>query len=173
MIADLNNFEITTYATTDSQTGNLTVGVQTYMACTWSDVALNVSFGESLNPGTDDYNATENYNCTIALNGSCYNVTVSSLSTANADVLISGMDLVYSANTLKIGNVTYQANTTFANGSNMVPTGSTAITGTPTAIFSNEPINSSAWYRLWIDLPASTVAGTYVGNYTLTCQQVA
>lgn len=167
-----DNSKISGYATTDSQVGNLSVGVETYMACTWSDDALNVSFGESLDPGTNDINATENYGL---VNGTKYNVTVSALSTDNADVTISGNDLVDGANNIAIGNVTWVSNTTSSDGANMVPGSSTSITGSPVDIATGVSSDGSGvvHYRFWLDLPSGAVAGTYVGNYTLTCEQAS
>jgi len=162
---------ITGFATTDSQLGNLSVGVQTYMACTWSVNTLNVSFGTSLSPGQNDTNATGNYD--QAGNGTAYNVTVDLLSTSNADITITGNNLTDGANIINIENVTWQSNTTAANGTNMVPDGSTSINVSEVDIITNEPTNSTVWYRLWIDIPNNTVAGTYEGNYTLKCAEAA
>ncbi len=160
---------VTGFATSNSQLGNLSVGVQTYMACTWSAATLNVSFGTSLNPGTNDTNATANYN--QAGEGSGYNVTVDSLSTSAANITILGNDLCSGANLIEVGNVTYQSNSTNLSGDNMVPSGSTAITDSAVVMIQDEPIDSTAWYRLWLDIPIDTVAGDYVGNYTLQCEE--
>lgn len=163
---------ITGYATTDFQLGNLTVGVQTYIACTWSSSTLNVSFGTSLDPGSTGVNASQNYIMDGSPNnGTGYNVTVDVLSTAAADMTITGDDLIYSGNVLGIGNVSYASNSTDFNGTNMIYSGSTNITGSPVDIITNEAVGSTAWYRLWIDLPAGVVAGNYVGNYTIQCEE--
>lgn len=160
---------ITGFVASDSQLGNLSVGVQTYMVCVWSSVTLNVSFGTSLNPGQNDTNATANYN--QVGDGTGYNVTVDILSTSNADISITGNNLTDGANIINIQNVTWQSNSTAANGTNMVPAGSTSVNSSEVDISFNEPTNSTVWYRLWLDIPDNTVAGNYVGNYTLKCEE--
>lgn len=166
----LSRESMTGYATSDSQTGNLSASVQTYMACTWSDSTLDVSFGSNLNPGSDDLNATDNY---LLTPGTGYNVTVDALSTAAADVTISGNNLVSGANVIQIGNVTWASSETSATDALMVPGSSTPVTGSAVDIGTAVAVGSSMYYRLWLDVPSSTVAGDYVGNYTLSCQQAS
>ncbi len=165
--------EMTGHAVTDSQLGNLTVAVQTSIACTWSDSTLNVSFGSSLDPGTVGGNATGNYNMSPPnpTNGTMYNVTVDVLSTSAADITITGEDLVYSGNILKIGNVSYAVNSTNFTSIYMNYSESINITTSAVDMIVNEAVGSTAWYRLWIDIPAGVVAGSYIGNYTLQCEQ--
>lgn len=158
--------DFTGYATTDAQTGNLTVGVQTYMACTWSNPAITVDFGSSLDPGTNDINASANN--MGADTG--YNITVSALSTASADITISGNDLIDGANIILVENVTYQTGTT-ASDAAMVPSGSASINETAMEMFINKAPGTVNHYRMWIDIPSEVVAGSYQGNYTLTCAQ--
>jgi hypothetical protein len=155
-----------------AQVGNLTASVATYISCTWSDEALAVSFGSNLNPGTNDINATNNY--AGVGNGTSYNVTVDTLSNVKANVTVKGADLISGVNAIAVGNVTWQSNSTAANGTNMVPTGSIALTtayDTTNKIASNLAIGSTSHYRYWIDIPSGQVAGSYVGNYTMQCQQ--
>lgn len=161
------NVQMTGLATVDSQLGNLTAAVQTYIACTWSTATLDVDFGTSLNPGDSDLNATDN---NLTNPGTGYNVTVSDLSTDNVDVTILGDNLVDGANDILVGNVTWALNDTDADGANLVAVGSTALTGAgvdmATAIAPDTPL----FYRFWLDIPSSTVAGNYVGNYTIQCE---
>lgn len=155
-----------------SQVGNLSVGVATYIACTWSNPALTVSFGSSLNPGTNDTNASNNY---AGLFGATfYNVTVDTLSNVQANITMKGEDFISGANKIAISNVSWTSNSSYDNdnGSNMKIASAVALTNifnnnTPIAAY--EPIGSTAWFRFWIDVPASTVAGTYLGNYTQQC----
>lgn len=161
--------DLTGYATTDSQVGNLSAGVQTYMACVWSSNTLDIDFGNSLNPGTNDYNGTDNY---LLSPGTGYNVSVSGLSTSNADIKISGNDMVDGGNVIEIGNITYQEAST-ATDAGLVPAGSTPITGTPTNVATGIAPSTATYYRFWMDIPAESVAGNYVGNYTIECGEAA
>lgn len=164
----VDNSKLTGHATTDSQVGNLTASVQTYMACTWSDSSLNVDFGSLLNPGTNNIDATENY---IQVNGTGYNVTVSPLTTALANITIVGNDLVDAAKVIGIDNVTYAVNSSDNDGANMIPGSSVPITGAATNIDSDVSPGTTEHYRFWLDVPTGTVAGNYVGNYTIECKE--
>ena len=156
------------FATTDSQLGNLSAGIQTYIACTWSNDALAVDFGGSLNPGDNDINATENY---ALVNGTGYNVTVDPLTTSNVNISISGNDLVYSSNSIGIGNITIASNTTDADGVGMIPGNSVSLTSSDVVVEAEVASGDTAHYRFWMDIPNGTVAGNYEGNYTIQCQQ--
>lgn len=161
---------MTGYAT--SQVGNLTASVATYISCTWSDAALSVSFGSDLTPGTNDVNATGSYALANPSNGTQYNVTVDTLSNVNANMTVKGADLVSGANLIGIGNVTWSSNTTSANATQMNAGAGYSLQttyDTTNKVASNEPIGSSVWYRFWLDIPTGTIAGAYVGNYTMQC----
>src|SRR3989344_2995020 len=77
---------LTGFATTATQVGNLTVGVQTFVACTWANADFNVTFGDSIDPGVNDRNASLNWaypNASYSINqdlnnGTSYNVTIDS-----------------------------------------------------------------------------------------------
>ena len=155
------------FATTDSQVGNLSASVQTYVACTWSDSSLDVDFGSLLNPGTDDINATDNY---ILSPGTGYNVTVDPLTTSDVNITISGEDLIDGSNFIGIGNITYAYGVT-NNDAGMVPSNSTSITGSSAVMAPSVASGSDIHYRFWLDIPSSTVAGSYVGNYTIQCEE--
>lgn len=165
-LSSTSNVQITGLATTDSQLGNLSASVQTYVACTWSTATLAVDFGSLLNPGENDINATDN-NATSP--GTGYNVTSSALSTSDVNVTILGNDLVDGSNTIAVGNITWAANETDSDGSNLVPGSSTSITGSAVNVAADLTPDSTVYYRFWMDIPASSVAGTYEGNYTIEC----
>ncbi len=158
-----------------SQVGNLSATVSTYLACTWSNAALNITFNGTLNPGDTDQNATQNYNfSTPATNGSSYNVTVDSLSNVQANITVLGASLTSGANILGVGNVTWDSNTTDSNSTLMAASGSIVLTtsyDTVNKVASNEPIGSTVWFRFWLDIPTVQLAGSYVGNYTMSCDQ--
>ena len=157
-----------------SQIGNLSAGISTFISCTWSNAALDVSFGTTINPGVNDINATQNYN--QIGNGTAYNVTVDVLSNVNVDLLIKGENLVSGVNVIGIGNVSWMSNTSNANGTNMIPGNSVSLNtsyNTINKVASNRPVGSSTWYRFWFDIPQSQVAGAYNGNYSQQCQQAA
>jgi hypothetical protein len=162
---------ITGFAT--SSLGNLSAGVATFISCSWSNSALTVSFGSSINPGSNYTNASANYNNVGA--GTHYNVTVDSLSNVIVNISMRGEDFISGSNKIAIGNVTWASNTTDVNGTNMVSTGNiTALSGAfnlTTYVAFNEPIGSTAWYRFWINIPATALAGSYLGNYTQQCLQ--
>lgn len=165
--------EITGFAS-QSQIGNMTAVITTYVACTWSDEAMNVSFGTNLNPGINDYNGTKNY--FEQYSGTSYNVTVDPLSNKVVNMTIKGDHFRSGANSIYVGNTTWFSNTTYANGTNMIPTNSKVMLttydkNTSNYIGVNEPIGSSVWYRFWLDIPAAQISGTYVGNYTMQCEE--
>lgn len=156
-----------------SQLGNLSATITTMVSCTWSDQALNVSFGDSLNPGTDNYNGSRNW--AEADGWSSYNITVDTLSNKQANITIKGDHMVSGLNKIYIDNVTWMSNTTNGTGPNMLPPGSKILLTDYDKNASNyiavaEPIGSSVWYRFWLDVPASQVAGNYLGNYTMQCE---
>lgn len=160
--------DLTGHATNDAQVGNLSASVQTYIACTWSSDSLDVDFGSLLNPGTNNINATGN---DLMAPGTSYNVTVSPLTTSTVNVTISGNDLIDGANVLGVGNVTWVASSTSATDVAMIEGNSIAMTGSPTNIASDAASGSTNHYRFWLDIPSSIVAGNYVGNYTINCQE--
>lgn len=166
----LNSQKITGYATSDSQLGNLSVGIQTYMACTWSNEALDVQFGSNLDPDAVNVNATGNYNLTgNPWNGTQYNVTVDILSTSAANVTVYGDSLRDGVNFIDVQNVSYYYNMTYDNASQMIAASSVVLTDTDALMKSNIAAGNTLHYRWWLDIPATAVAGTYVGNYTMTC----
>lgn len=166
--------KITGNAVTSSQVGNLSASIQTYIACTWSDEAMNVGFGANLDPGTDNINATKNYNLTGG--GTAYNVTASTLSNVNVDITIKGANLISGANTIAVGNVSWASNNSQANGTNMISGSSVAL---QTDFDSGNKVGAglikgqTAHFRFWLDVPAAQVAGDYVGNFTQQCAQAS
>lgn len=156
------------FATTDSQIGNLSASIQTYVACTWSDNSLDVDFGSSLDPSTNDINGTDN---DLLSPGTGYNVTVDTLTTSNVNITILGNDLVDGSNIIGVGNVTWAVNNSDNDGANLIPGGSTSITGSEVNIGSDVAPDITLHSRYWLDIPSEAVAGNYVGNYTLQCFQ--
>lgn len=172
----ISDSKITGMATSDSQVGNLSVGVLTFLACTWGNDGLAVTFGTSLDPNTNNTNATRNYifNGSAVINGTSYNATVDTLSNVAANFTLLGDHLVSGANTIAIGNVSWASNSTIANGTNMIHLNEINLTTSydnANKVGSNIAVDSSVWYRFWIDVPSTTTAGTYVGNYTMQCTQ--
>ena len=164
---------VTGFAT--SQVGNLTVGVTTYVSCIWSNDALNVSFGSSLNPGSADNNATKNYAYNQPnTNGTNYNVSVDTITNVNVNVTVKGADLVAGANVLGVTNVSWWSNQTSSNSTYIIASNAIPVT---TAYNLTYPVasalapGSTAWFRFWLDVPNGQVAGSYVGNYTQQCAQ--
>ncbi len=164
--------KITGMATTASQVGNLSVSVATYVACTWTDDSLTVSFGTNLDPSTV-VNATKNYNITTN-NGTNYFVNNSMLSNVQVNISIRGTDLTSGANVLGVGNITWKSNITISNSTQMIPANDidlTAAYDTANHIASFLPRGSAAYFRLWLAVPASQTAGSYNGTYTQLCEQ--
>lgn len=154
-----------------SQVGDFTAGVQTSISCTWSNAALTVSYGTSLDPGSSDINATGNYNTTGS--GTDYNVTNDILSNDEVNITVKGESFTSGANTIKVGNTTWASNSTSDAGANMLPGSSIELTttyNTANETATNLAIGSIAYYRFWLDIPSNQVAGTYSGNYTMLCQ---
>ena len=162
-----NQSVFTGHATTDAQSGNLSASVQTYVSCSWSSSSLDVDFGSLLNPGDEDVNATGNN-----MGGSTeYNVSVGALTTSDINITISGNDLVDGGNVIAVGNITWAANETDANGANLVPASSTSLTESSVILASYVPSEDTVHYRFWLDVPLGSVAGNYVGNYTMQCEE--
>lgn len=168
MLPSLGSGAITGYAT--SQVGNLSAGVATFIACTWSNPSLAVSFGSSLNPGNNDTNATQNYAGTST--ATFYNVTVDTLSNTNVNITIKGETFISGANKIEIGNVTWSSNVTVSNATLMSPENGVILTSSFNTI---QPLGfnigegNTVWYRFWMDIPTTAVAGSYLGNYTQQC----
>ncbi|HLC86302.1 MAG TPA: hypothetical protein VJG30_03385 [Candidatus Nanoarchaeia archaeon] len=110
-----------------STVGNFTANVVSGIACTWSNAALNVSFGgglaQSLTQGAV-YNASKNYEGYIGgglqilgHNWTLYNVTADSTNTDSVNITMSGRHLQSGANILGITNVTWMSNQTNGNAS--------------------------------------------------------
>lgn len=159
-----------------AQVGNFTTTVQTSISCTASDKALNVSFG-STNPG-DVVNGTLNYygfppDCT---NCTWYNVTNDVLSNLAINITIMGARLQSDANIIAIGNVTWRSNSTSGNASSMAYASGIKITSTDNEankVAESLDVGSTTHLRFWLSVPSGAVAGSYTGNYTLTCTQTA
>src|SRR3989338_8817181 len=151
------------------QTGNFTANVISAVACTFSSHALNITFGDDIDPGKA-YNATRNF--VDNLNHSWHNITIDSTSTVNANLSLKGNDFISGGNVIGIGNVSWGSNTTHQNGTNMVYPGTANISTSYDAtnlIDSNEEPGSPVWHRMWLNIPSGTTAGQYKGNYTIRC----
>src|SRR3989338_7644886 len=107
---------ITGLATSASQRGNFSATISTYVACTWSNAALDVSFGTSLDPSSTDINGTGNYEFTSGptTNGTMYNLTVDTLTNVPVNVQMLGSDLTSGSNTITVGNITWSSSSTSA-----------------------------------------------------------
>jgi hypothetical protein len=163
---------LTGFAT--SQIGNFSANVATYLACTWSDPALSITFGSNLNPGDLDINATGNQNVTYVGNYSMYNVTVSTISNVQANITMLGADFVSGSNLIGVNNITWASNSTQGNATNLVPSSSTQLNisyNQQQKVAVAESIGSTVWYRFWLDIPNGSIAGSYTSNYTQLCSQ--
>ena len=111
-----------------SSVGNFTAYVVSGIACTWSNAALNVTFGYGPAPSLSQgavYNASKNFEGYIGgaqigtgVNWTLYNVTADSTNTDSVNITISGRHPQAGANILGIGNITWMSNQTNGNGSN-------------------------------------------------------
>jgi hypothetical protein len=154
----------------NTQTGNFTANVVTGLACTFSDDALNVSFGDNVTLGAS-HNATKNF--VDNHNYTNYNITADSSNSGNANITIKGSNFVTSGSTLGVGNVSWASNITDSNGTNMVFPGTAEIItdsyDTTNLIAENIGADTTASYRMWLTVPSSLTAGQYKGNYSLRC----
>ena len=109
-----------------STIGNFTANVVTGLACTWSNAALNVSFGlglsQSLSQGSI-YNASKNFEGytgggaqNAGINWTHYNVTADSTNTDSLNITIEGAHLLSGANVLGLTNITWMSNESNGNG---------------------------------------------------------
>ena len=155
-----------------AQLSNLTANIVTAVACTFSNDALNVSFGDAITAGSN-YNATKNF--VDLSNNTWYNITVDITSSNNVNISIKGTNFMSGNNIVGIGNVSWSSNTTSPNGSNMLFTGTPQIRTSydvNNLISAGEPSESTVWYRLWLGLPVGTSGGQYSGTYTLRCTEI-
>jgi len=164
--------------------GNLSVNVTTAISCTWSNAALDVYFGEDLIPGVSaGVNGTRNHNFTNNLSwvpeellGTDYNVTNHASSTATINVSIKGDHLWDTGfvSMIVISNISWASNWTIVNASSMIYANGNPLEtwyNNDTRLAENLSISNSSWYRFWLDVPASTPAGIYTGNYTVLCEE--
>ncbi len=142
-------------------------------------------------------NAGDNVSPAGEENGTYYNVTNDNLSNVNINVSMYGGGLISGTNRIGVPNITFRSNTTVgSNWSNDETngTGGTNATGVHrlnetirtigtdtspdpyddnTAVvdgvgFGMDP-GQTAFYKFWITVPDSQIAGTYTGNYTQDC----
>ena len=162
---------ITGLAGLSESSGNLSVSVETLIACTFSDDAFSVEFG-TVDPGTTGNNATENYNPPPS-GQTNYNITVASLSTVNVNVTVKGTNLIDQSNLIGVTNVSWQANATKDSLSMIYASSSLKRLNTEFDQVDKIGVEvvpgDTRFWRMWIDVPSLTVAGNYSGNYTLRC----
>jgi len=109
-----------------STVGNLTANVVTAVACTWSNAALNVSFGEGISQSLSQgpvYNASKNFEGyigggaqNVGINWTHYNITADITNTDSINISIKGQHLLIGINTLGVGNITWMSNESNGNG---------------------------------------------------------
>ena len=155
-----------------AQLSNLTANIVSAIACTFSNDALNVSFGDAITAGSN-YNASKNF---VDLHtNTWYNITIDITSSSNLNVSIKGTNFISGSNSVGIGNVSWSSNTTSSNGSNMVFPGNANISNSydvNNLIASDAVSGSVAYYRMWLRLPSGTSGGQYSGTYTLRCTEL-
>lgn len=163
----------------DSAMGNFTANIGTNIDCVWSDAAMSTSFGTSLTQGTNNYNASQNYNLT-SRNETMYNVTIGSTTNSKVNITIKGADMESGINTIPVANIGWAANNTAnndplsANATSMNEANTIALAATYNTgnmVVNNTGKGNVTWYRFWLDVPALTIAGDYTGNYTMQCSQ--
>ena len=161
---------ITGLAGLSTSSGNLSVQVSSIIACTFSDDAFDIGFG-NVDPGSAGTNATKNY--AAEGGGTNYNITVDAFSTVAANITISGTDLKSGANTIPVPNVAWQSNET-RNSTSMIWS-SPSVKRLQTTFNEEDKIGfkvtpgETRFWRMWIDVPPLTIAGDYSGNYTIRC----
>src|SRR3989338_4642820 len=127
------------------QTGNFTAYVISGVACTFSNDALNITFGDSIEAGSA-YNATKNF--VGNRDYSYYNVTADSANTVDMNITIRGLHFLSGNKVVGIGNVSWSSNTTDANSTNMKFPGTATISisyDTTNPVTSNAAAGSTAW----------------------------
>jgi hypothetical protein len=155
-----------------SQLGNLTAGVDTYISCTWSNDALDVSFGTGLSQGAT-LDAVGN-NLSVGL-GTLYNTTVDDLTNVDIELNIRGTDMISGANIIGVSNVTWASDPDSNNAAGMIVGNSIPLTtsyDTVNPVMSGVTRGAVAHYRFWLSVPGNQIAGAYVGNYTQQCVEV-
>ncbi len=104
---------------------NVTITQATSIACTWSNAALNVSFGQGLSQSLTQgsiYNASKNFEGytgggaqNTGINWTHYNVTADSTNTAPINITIKADHLTSGTNVIGIGNITWMTNESNGN----------------------------------------------------------
>ncbi len=165
-----------------------TIGEGSTIACTWSNFAVNVTFG---NPGgtltqSATYNASQNYNYSngplgngSAVNGTLYNVTADPTNNVKVNITVRGADFLdtIGGNVLGITNVSWGANRTTANSTGGESLDNMTYPGYPLnytfdqqhKVAANLTNGSTTWFRFWLKVPAALPAALYIGNYTMQC----
>lgn len=157
-------------------TMNATIGA--WVAITpSSSVTAGIDFG-GINPGTNDNMAVNDTTGPAGTNCTDYNVTIDTSSNVDVDIFndASG-DLTSDGNTIKIENVTIEANqTNCGNNVNMtvitdgtIPLNTTYLiagkNSKTTGPCKSVASGNNCYIAYWLDVPASQIAGAYTTAY--------
>ncbi len=178
---------------TNISTVNITATfVATAISCIWGNESVNVKFGAT-DPGKNGINATMNSGnnesgdsvAPFRENGTFYNITNDPLATNAVNISIVGSGFLSGTNRIEIKNITWRSNSstsgTDSNWSNdennntairmneTITTDGTDQTPDPEDLLLNLTVGTTGWYKFWINVPDSQIAGTYTGNYTTVC----
>lgn len=141
------------------QTTPSNVTVSAYVAIALSTNWTAIEFG-NVNPGTNDNNASHNYDGGNVSNANTtYWVTVSTDSNLNADLCIKDN---WALNTTG-GNVIGNTNYTYSNNTNdtVLPLPGTAVTTSHVQAGYSVAPGGKDYFRFWLDIPTAQAAGTY------------
>ena len=152
------------------QTGSTTmnVTVRGYVSITASPCIINGITFDTQDPNTNDNNAS----CNTAGpgGGTGYNLTVGTESTVNVNFTHSSnrTDLTDGSNSIGIGNVTTNSNSTANDGANLLDAStSTPLSNSWTLMEDCENLGdgTNCWITYFLDVPAEQPPGTYIAGY--------
>ncbi len=149
----------------DVKNATTTVTVNEYVAIGMSNnLSVGIDFG-SVDPDTDDNNATHNYDGASA--GTSYWINISSDSNVNIDVCVGDNEsLKLGSYVIGNGNYTWVNSTTSATDAWMIVGNSTAMTTTASYTRGGEDISPGNYnyFRFWLDIPKGQAAGDYINQ---------
>jgi hypothetical protein len=145
----------TQVASTNSSATTISIISAGTLSITLSDALANVLFGTQLNPGSQNNSALNNTD-------NIYNITCSNPS-GICNISIKGNDnLVSGINTLGTSNISWNLQNSLLNKFQLKQQYS--------VINASLPNLASQSIYFWLDVPDQTVAGNYIGNFTIQAQ---
>lgn len=159
LVQNIKTTKITGFATEDSTVSNVTISK--YLSITLStNLNDGILFG-SLNPDTENSNATHNYDGASDASSMFVNVSTDTNTVvdlcikANTNLTSSGSDMI------ALGNETYANNVTATDIDSPSLVNETTLTIDYVKSGTGIPIGSQGYFRFWLDVPTGQASGDY------------